>query len=31
VASVKDFLVKSTKNKDLVKDNVPVTDLPRYM
>ncbi len=31
IASLKKFLVDSTKNKELVNDNIPVTDLPRYM
>jgi len=31
IAEVKDFLVRSTKNKELVKDNIPVTDMPQYM
>lgn len=31
ISDVKQFLVNSTTNKDLVHDNIPVTDLPLYM
>lgn len=31
IGNLKDFLVQSTKNKDLVHDNIPVTDLPQFM
>jgi hypothetical protein len=28
---LKKFLADSTKNQDLIKDNIPITDLPQYM
>ena len=31
IASLKKFLLDSTKNKDLICDNIPVSDLSRYM
>ena len=31
VKNLRDHLAKSTKNKELVRDNIPVTDLPQYM
>lgn len=31
IGELKKFLADSTKNQDLIKDNIPVTDLPQYM
>jgi hypothetical protein len=31
IADLKKFLAESTRNQDLIRDNIPVTDLPQYM